>query len=162
MSPRRKVKRGRHPNQESKGPQRREVAFERAEELAEPNKTLMLASLNGLDDSFWTMKRNEQVVAFTERLSETSITQEEIDDCRRGLLSSMDALSDSLAALEGWYYGQITRGEPLYPPEYGKVLTSAVSLDEVRQTLQSYSYSVCYAVTAEPGTQGKGGSEDVE
>ena len=45
---------------------------------------------------------------------------------------------------------------------FGKVLTSAVSLDEVRQTLQSYSYSVCYAVTAEPGTQGKGGSEDVE
>ena len=72
------------------------------------------------------------------------------------------ALGDSLAALENWYYGQITRGEPLYPPEYGKVLTSAVSLDEVRQTLQSYSYSVCYAVTAEPGTQGKGGSEDVE
>ena len=68
----------------------------------------------------------------------------------------MDALGDSLAALENWYYGQITRGEPLYPPEYGKVLTSAVSLDEVRQTLQSYSYSVCYAVTAEPGTQGKG------
>ena len=72
------------------------------------------------------------------------------------------AEADGLAALENWYYGQITRGEPLYPPEYGKVLTSAVSLDEVRQTLQSYSYSVCYAVTAEPGTQGKGGSEDVE
>ena len=51
---------------------------------------------------------------------------------------------------------------PLYPPEYGKVLTGAVSLDEVRQALQSYHYSVCYAVTAEPGTQGKGGSEDVE
>ena len=31
-----------------------------------------------------------------------------------------------------------------------------MTLDEVRQTLQSYSYSVCYAVTAEPGTQGKG------
>ena len=67
-----------------------------------------------------------------------------------------------LAELEGLNYGQITRGEPLYPPEYGKVLTGAVSLDEVRQTLQSYHYSVCYAVTAEPGTQGKGGSEDVE
>ena len=40
----------------------------------------------------------------------------------------MDALGDSLAALENWYYGQITRGEPLYPPEYGKVLTSAVTL----------------------------------
>ena len=51
--------------------------------------------------------------------------------------------------------------DPAFKP-YGKVLTGAVSLDEVRQTLQSYHYSVCYAVTAEPGTQGKGGSEDVE
>ena len=41
------------------------------------------------------------------------------------------------------------------------MLTSAVSLDEVRQTLQSYSYSVCYDVTAKPGTAGKGGAEDV-
>ena len=102
------------------------------------------------------------ILAELEGLKNGPITQEEVDDCRRGLLSSMDALGDSLAALENWYYGQITRGEPLYPPEYGKVLTSAVTLDEVRQTLQSYSYSVCYAVTAEPGTQGKGGSEDVE
>lgn len=102
------------------------------------------------------------ILAELEGLKNGPITQEEVDDCRRGLLSSMDALGDSLAALENWYYGQITRGEPLYPPEYGKVLTGAVSLDEVRQTLQSYHYSVCYAVTAEPGTQGKGGSEDVE
>ena len=101
------------------------------------------------------------ILAELEGLKNGPITQEEIDDCRRGLLSSMDALSDSLAALEGWYYGQITRGEPLYPPEYGKVLTSAVTLDEVRQALQSYSYSVCYDVTAKPGTAGKGGAEDV-
>ena len=102
------------------------------------------------------------ILAEWEALKNGPITQEEVDDCRRGLLSGMDALGDSLAALESWYYGQITRGEPLYPPEYGKVLTSAVSLDEVRQTLQSYSYSVCYAVTAKPGTQGKGGAEDVQ
>ena len=101
------------------------------------------------------------ILAELEGLKNGPITQEEMDDCRRGLLSSMDALSDSLAALEGWYYGQITRGEPLYPPEYGKVLTGAVTLDEVRQALQSYSYSVCYDVTAKPGTAGKGGAEDV-
>ena len=101
------------------------------------------------------------ILAELEGLKNGPITQEEMDDCRRGLLSSMDALSDSLAALEGWYYGQITRGEPLYPPEYRKVLTGAVTLDEVRQALQSYSYSVCYDVTAKPGTAGKGGAEDV-
>lgn len=102
------------------------------------------------------------ILAELEALKTGPITQEEVDDCRRGLLSGMDALEDSLAALENWYYGQITRGEPLYPPAYGKVLTSAVSLEEVRQALQSYSYSVCYAVTAKPGTQGKGGAVDVQ
>ena len=66
------------------------------------------------------------ILAEWEALKNGPITQEEVDDCRRGLLSGMDALGDSLAALESWYYGQITRGEPLYPPEYGKVLTSAV------------------------------------
>ena len=60
------------------------------------------------------------IIAELEGLKNGPITREEVDDCRRGLLSSMDALGDSLAALENWYYGQITRGEPLYPPEYGK------------------------------------------
>ena len=41
------------------------------------------------------------------------------------------------------------------------VLTRAVSVDEGRQALQGYHYSVCYAVTAKPGTAGKGGAEDV-
>ena len=45
--------------------------------------------------------------------------------------------------------------------QLSKVLTGAVTLDEVRQALQSYSYSVCYDVTAKPGTAGKGGAEDV-
>lgn len=97
-----------------------------------------------------------------EDLKNGPLTQEEVDDCRRGLLSGMDALEDSLAALESWYYGQITRGEPLYPPSYGKVLTSAVKLDEVRQALQGYHYAVGYALTAKPGTQGKGGAEDAQ
>ena len=64
-----------------------------------------------------------------------------MDDCRSGLLSGMDALEDSLSALEGWYYGQILRGEPLYPPAYGKVLTSAVTIDEVRRVLEQYKAS---------------------
>lgn len=97
------------------------------------------------------------IIAELEGLKNGPITQEEVDDWLPRPAFQHGRPGDSLAALENWYYGQITRGEPLYPPEYGKVLTSAVTLDEVRQTLQSYSYSVCYAVTAEPGTQGKGG-----
>lgn len=56
-----------------------------------------------------------------------------MDDCRRSLLSSLDSLGDSLGGLESWYYGQILRDEALAPPEYGKVLTNAVTADEVTQ-----------------------------
>lgn len=66
-------------------------------------------------------------------------------------MSSMDALGDSLGGLENWYYGQIARGEALAPPEYGKVLIQAVTAEEVRDLLNSYHYSVCYAVTADKG-----------
>ena len=85
------------------------------------------------------------------------ITEEELEDCRRSLMSGMDTLGDSLGGLENWYYGQIARGEALAPPEYGKVLTAAVTADRVRELLAGYHYSVCYAVTAE----GKGGACDV-
>lgn len=76
------------------------------------------------------------------------ITEQEMDDCRRSLLSSLDSLGDSLGGLESWYYGQILRDEALAPPEYGKVLTNAVTADEVREVLQSYHYSVGYMLTA--------------
>lgn len=102
------------------------------------------------------MQAEAAMLAEWEGLKKGPITQEEMDDCRSGLLSGMDALEDSLSALEGWYYGQILRGEPLYPPAYGKVLTSAVTIDEVRRVLEQYSYSVGYVVTARPGTEGKG------
>ena len=102
------------------------------------------------------MQAEAAMLAEWEGLKKGPITQEEMDDCRSGLLSGMDALEDSLSALEGWYYGQILRGEPLYPPAYGKVLTSAVPIDEVRRVLEQYSYSVGYVVTARPGTEGKG------
>ena len=39
------------------------------------------------------------------------ITEQEMDDCRRSLLSSLDSLGDSLGGLESWYYGQILRDE---------------------------------------------------
>lgn len=76
------------------------------------------------------------------------ISKQEMDDCRRSLYSSLDALQDSLGGLEGWYYGQILRGDPLAPPEYAKVLTEAVTPEEVHTVLQSYRYSLSYAVTA--------------
>lgn len=86
-----------------------------------------------------------------EALKNGPITAGELDDCRRALLSSMESLGDSLSGLESWYYGQITRGEPLEPPDRAMDAVQAVTADEVRAVLQSYHYSVCYTVTAGEG-----------
>ena len=104
------------------------------------------------------------ILAELEGLKNGPITQEEMDDCRRGLLFQ-HGRAERTAWLR-WKAGTTARSPaanrsiPLRGT--GKVLrTGAVTLDEVRQALQSYSYSVCYDVTAKPGTAGKGGAEDV-
>ncbi len=73
---------------------------------------------------------------------------DELEDARRALLSGMDAASDSLGALESWYYGQILRGEEPVAPARAQELTRAVTAEQVREVLARYSFSVSYAVTA--------------
>ncbi len=75
------------------------------------------------------------------------VDEEELEQCRRTLLEGIDSVGDSLAGLAGWYYGQIMRGEPLTAPEEGKAEMRAVTPRQVQEILQSYSYSVCYALT---------------
>lgn len=86
-----------------------------------------------------------------EDLKNGPITEQELDECRRALLSSMEAVNDSLAGLENWYYGQIARGEELTDPRAAMDAVRAVTADQIRAVLQSYSYSVCYTVTAQEG-----------
>lgn len=77
------------------------------------------------------------------------VDEEEMEQCRRTLLAGMDSVEDSLAGLASWYYGQIMRGEPLVSPEEGKAQMCAVTPEQVQEILQSYSYSVCYALTGQ-------------
>ena len=67
MRPRRRQRKGRHPNQESKPPQERDVAIAKVQELPEPTKSEMLAVLTSMEPPFWTMKRKEQVVALADK-----------------------------------------------------------------------------------------------
>ena len=83
-----------------------------------------------------------------ENLCREPVSAEELEQCRLGILSSMDAVGDSLGALESCYYSAILRGDDLITPEQGKALTRAVAAEQVQQLLQSYHLSVCYAVTA--------------
>ena len=82
-----------------------------------------------------------------EDLSANPVGAEELEQCRRALLGSMDAVEDSLGGQENWYYGAILRGEPLITPAEGKSLTCAVTAEEIRDLLRSYHYSVCYLLT---------------
>ena len=78
MRPRRRQRKGRHQNQESKPPQDRAVAMEKVNELEEPNKSEMLVVLTSMEPPFWSMKRKEQVVAIADKAQGTAITQDDI------------------------------------------------------------------------------------
>ena len=90
------------------------------------------------------------ILAEWEALKNGPITQEEVDDCRRGLLSGMDALGDSLAALE-------SLGTTARSPGASRSIrrsTARCSPAPSRWTrcarpCRGYSYSVCYTVTAQ-------------
>lgn len=88
------------------------------------------------------------ILAELNALCNAPVTEAELEDCRRSLLSGMDALGDSLGGLESWYYGQIVRGDTLMTPDEGRAALRAVTAEEVRTVLQRYRYAVCYAVTA--------------
>lgn len=83
-----------------------------------------------------------------EQLCIGEITDEELEDCRRGILSSMEGVGDTLSGIESWYYMQICRNEPLRSPEESERRLLAVTKEQVRQILASYSLSVSYLVTA--------------
>ena len=78
MRPRRRQRKGRHQNQESKPPQDRGFAIAKVQELPEPSKSEMMAVLTSMEPPFWSMMRKEQVVAIADKARGTAITQDDI------------------------------------------------------------------------------------
>ena len=72
------------------------------------------------------------------------ITDEEMEDCRRGMISALDAVEDSLGGIETWYYSEILRGGILNTPQQFREELMAVTKDDVRAVLNSLSLSVSY------------------
>ena len=54
------------------------------------------------------------------------ITDEEFEDCRRGLLSGMNGVEDSLGGIETWYYMEVLRGSGLQTPDEARAALRAV------------------------------------
>ncbi len=82
------------------------------------------------------------------------ITDEEFEDCRRGLLSGMNGIEDSLGGIESWYYIEVLRAgansaAPIQSPEQARNALRAVTKDEVRDILRRLTLSVSYLLTKE-------------
>lgn len=75
------------------------------------------------------------------------ITDEELEDCRRGLLSGLRSVEDTLGGIESWYYMEILRGGLISTPEQAREELLSVTKDDVRAVLNQFSLSVSYLLT---------------
>lgn len=80
------------------------------------------------------------------------ITDEELEDCRRGLLSGMSGVEDTLGGIETWYCMEVLRGGAVQTPDEARAALRAVTKDEVRQILSRLTLSVSYLLTKEDAT----------
>ena len=81
------------------------------------------------------------------------ITDEELEDCRLGLLSGMQGVEDTLGGIETWYYIEVLRsgGAPakVQTPAEARAALQAVTRDDVRAILRKLTLSVSYLLTKE-------------
>ena len=92
-------------------------------------------------------KAEQAILKELENLVNGPITEEELENSRRGLLSGMTSVGDSLAGLENWYYNEILRGGVINTPEQAASQLMQVSAEDVRSILVGFRYSVGYLVT---------------
>ena len=77
------------------------------------------------------------------------ITAEELEDCRRSLLSGMAGIEDTLGGIETWYYMEVLRGGPVQTPDDARAALQAVTEENVRTVLRQLTLSVSYLLTRE-------------
>ena len=88
-------------------------------------------------------------------LCDGPITDDEFEDCRRGLLSGMQGVEDTLGGIETWYYIEVLRGgDPakVQTPAEARAALQAVTKDDVRAILRKLTLSVSYLLTKEVAT----------
>lgn len=93
----------------------------------------------------------EAVLKELKDLCEGPITQDELEDCRRVLLTGMDSIEDTLYGLENWYYTEICRGGEVADPQTARRSLEEVTVEDVRAILRRFSLSVSYLLTAKEG-----------
>lgn len=94
-------------------------------------------------------RAQQAVLAELEELCAGPISEEELEDCRRGILSALDGLEDTLGGLENWYYMEVLRGGPVQSPAEARAALCAVQQAEVQQLLRRFTLSVSCLLTRE-------------
>ncbi len=80
-------------------------------------------------------------------LCDGPITDEELEDCRRGLLSGFDSIEDSISGIESWYAMEIWRGAGIHTPAQAREQMLHVTKEDVRNVLRRFHLSVSYLIT---------------
>ncbi len=89
----------------------------------------------------------EAILKELKQLCEGPITEEELDDCRRALVSGTNSVEDTLTSMESWYYMEILRGGAVRTPAEAREALLAVTTEQVQQILSQFSLSVSYLVS---------------
>ena len=109
-----------------------------------------------IDSGVEPAKAKQAQAAILKELNELihgAISKEEIENSRRGLLSGMKSVEDSLGSLENWYYGEIIRDAGVHTPQESARLLNEVTEEDIRRILSQFTHSVSYLVTAKEDAQ---------
>lgn len=86
-------------------------------------------------------------------LREGPISDKELEETKRALLSALGGVEDSLGGAEAWYFAEIVRGTEKTPDELMHEIVR-VTADDVRRVLGRMTLSVTYLLTREEETHG--------
>ncbi|MDD3428855.1 MAG: insulinase family protein [Oscillospiraceae bacterium] len=95
-------------------------------------------------------KLQQAVLAELDKLKTEEITQKEIEDVKRTLYNSLDAVEDNLPSIENWYMGEIMRGS-FKTPQQVKQEIAMVSEGDIRAMLDKFTLQVTYTLTNTKG-----------
>lgn len=98
-------------------------------------------------------KAEQAVLRELDDLRRGEITADELEICRRGLLSGMAGIEDTLGGIEIWYFLGVMRSGEVRTPAAAREALLRVTEAEVRDILKRFTLSVSYLVTGEGEAQ---------
>ena len=125
------------------------VIMSRARTVRMSTKTRTQPVLDSKPIAYWVGGETGLKQTTKMKWSGLTITAEELEDCRRSLLSGMAGIEDTLGGIETWYYMEVLRGGPVQTPDDARAALQAVTEEDVRTVLRQLTLSVSYLLTRE-------------